>query len=81
MPAGPSHLPNHRERVALQLLRGHGELPLKALHPTGLTTVAKMIGKAWIERVGSDVYRITLAGEEALKARLPAADRSKAVKK
>lgn len=78
MPARPSYLPNHRERVALQLLRGHGDLPLKALHPAGLTTVAKMVSKVWVERVGSGTYRITPAGEAALKTPLPNEYRSKA---
>lgn len=67
----PSHLPNHRERTALQLLRTHGELPILKLHPTGLATVSKMVEKAWIERVGSDVYRLTPAEEAALRAELP----------
>jgi hypothetical protein len=78
MPPRPSHLPSHRERTALQLLRGNGELPLKALHPTGLTTVAKMVSKAWVELVGSGTYRITPAGEAALKTQLPNDYRSKA---
>lgn len=55
----------------MQLLRARGELPLLQLHPTGPTTIAKMVQKAWLERVGSDTYRITPAGEEALKAALP----------
>jgi hypothetical protein len=73
MRARPSHLPNHRERVALQLLRGRGELRLKELHPTGLTTVAGMVSKTWVERVGTGTYRITPAGEAALKTELPVA--------
>jgi hypothetical protein len=71
MPSRPSHLPNHRERTAMQLLRAHGELPLLKLHPTGPTTIAKMVQKDWVERVGSDSYRITPAGEAALRAELP----------
>jgi DNA-binding PadR family transcriptional regulator len=55
----------------MQLLRAHGEMPLLKLHPTGPTTIAKMVEKGWVERVGSDTYRITAAGEAALKAELP----------
>ena len=55
----------------MQLLRAHGELPLLKLHPTGPTTIAKMVQKDWVERVGSDSYRITPAGKAALRAELP----------
>jgi hypothetical protein len=71
MPSRASHLPNHRERTALLLLRARGELPLKTLYPTGLSTVTRMLEKAWVDRVGSDTYRITPAGEAALKMELP----------
>ena len=67
-----AHLPNHRERTAMLLLRTHGELPLLKLYPTGLSTITRMVEKAWVERVGSNLYRITPAGEAALKAELPA---------
>ena len=66
-----AHLPNHRERTAMLLLRAHGELPLLKLHPTGLSTITRMVEKGWVERVGSNVYSITPAGEAALKAELP----------
>ena len=66
-----AHLPNHRERTALLLLRTHGELPVLKLHPTGLLTIKRMLEKAWVERTGSKMYRITPAGEAALKAELP----------
>lgn len=78
MPMRADHLPTHRERVALSLLLDHGELLLKKLHPAGLTTIAKMVDKTWIERVGPGTYRITPAGKAALKAKLPADYRSKA---
>ncbi len=71
MPARVSHLPTYRERVALQLLRGRSELPLKALHPTGMSTVAKMVSKGWVECVSAGTYRITPAGDAAMKAELP----------
>ena len=66
-----AHLPHHRERIALLLLRTHGELPLVKLHPTGLLTIKRMVEKAWVERTGTNTYRITPAGETALKAELP----------
>ena len=66
-----AHLPSHRERTAMLLLRAHGELPAVKLHPTGLSTITRMVEKAWVERAGSNVYRITPAGEAALKAELP----------
>ena len=81
MPMRADHLPNHRERTALVLLHDHGELPLKKLYPTGLTTLAKMVAKTWIERVEPGIYRITTAGEAALKTKLPPDYRSKAVRK
>ena len=71
MPPRKAHLPNHRERTALLLLRTHGELPVVKLHPTGLSTITRMVEKAWVECRGSNVYRITPAGEAALKAQLP----------
>ena len=71
MPSRAQHLPRHRERTALLLLRAQGELPLKHLHPTGLSTITIMVEKAWVDRVKSDTYRITPAGEAALKAQLP----------
>ena len=77
MPPRLSHLPNHRERTALLLLRSHGELPIIKLHPTGQSTVNRMVEKAWVERIGMDAYRITPAGEAALKAELPEPDRHK----
>lgn len=67
----PSHLPTYREREALILLHDHGELPLRKLHPAGQTTLAKMIDKMWVERIGLDTYRITSGGSAALKAKLP----------
>ena len=72
MPPRDAHLPNHRERTALILLRTHGELPVLKLHPTGLSTIKIMVQKAWVERVGSNTYRITPAGKAALTAKLPA---------
>ena len=71
MPARPSHLPHNLERNALQKLSGTDGLPLVKLHPTGKRTVAGMIAKGWIEKRvnGGETFRITPAGEAALKAR------------
>ena len=64
----------------MQLLRSRGELSLLQLHPTGPTTIAKMVEKTWVERVGSDRYRITPEGEAALKAELPEDYRRKSLR-
>jgi hypothetical protein len=45
MPARPDHLPNHRERSAMQNMRVHGELPLAKLSPTGKPTLERMLAK------------------------------------
>jgi predicted transcriptional regulator of viral defense system len=71
MPARAVHLPTHRERIALLQLHDRGELPLKELRPVARATLAKMVAKNWIERVGPGTYRITPAGKAALKAKLP----------
>ena len=67
-----SHLPNHRERSAMQSMRVRGELPLAKLYPTGKPTLERMLAKRWIVVGGSpETYRITPAGEAALKAKIP----------
>ena len=72
MPARASHLPSHIERRALQELRSRGELSARNLEPTGHQSILKMIGKGWLERGASTgTYRITPAGEAALRAQLP----------
>jgi len=72
MPPRASHLPNYRERIALQKL-ARGELPIVKLHPTGRPTLSKMIAKGWVEQgEAKESYRITPAGHSALKANIPA---------
>jgi hypothetical protein len=74
MPPRPRHLPHNLERTALQRLSVGRALPFAKLHPAGPQTVAGMLTKGWIEKqldAGSVSYRITPAGEAALKARLP----------
>jgi hypothetical protein len=72
MPARPSHLPSHIERRALLELRSRGELSARELEPTGRPSILKMMAKGWVEDCGSaETYRITPAGEAALRAPLP----------
>ena len=71
----PPHLPHHIEREALQKMSPIYGLPLAKLHPAGERTVARMLAKGWIEQDldgrARAVYRITLAGEAALKKKIP----------
>ena len=72
MPPRVSYIPTHPERNAMQELR-QGDLPLARLGK-GETTINKMIAKGWIVRLGfgaTSVYRITPAGEAALKEKIP----------
>jgi hypothetical protein len=67
-------LPYIQERQALQIVLSGSWKPVRALFPThGAITLAKMIGKGWVEprRSGSVEYRITDAGRAAFRARLP----------
>ena len=81
MPARPDHLPSHRERNAMQKMTIHGTLPLGKLYPTGKVTLERMLAKGWVEVGASpETYRITPAGEAALKAKLPTRKRGLPVK-
>jgi hypothetical protein len=74
MPVRPSHLPTTRERSTLQKLHADRGLPLARLHPAGKPAIDKMMIKGWIaldESKSSMTFRITAAGEAALKERLP----------
>jgi hypothetical protein len=72
MPARASHLPSHIERRALLELRSRGELSARDLEPTGKRSILKMMEKGWVEGGGATrTYRITPAGEAALRAQLP----------
>ena len=75
MPPRPSHLPHNLERTALQKMSATQGLPLAQLHPAGKQTIARMVAKGWIEREidasAGAKYRITRAGEAALKAKIP----------
>jgi hypothetical protein len=69
MPPRASHLPNVFERTVLQKLTA-GEKPAADLIRG--VTVEKLLAKGWIDHGSSPrVYRITPAGEAALRAKLP----------
>ena len=75
MPTRPNHIPHNVERSALQKMSATEGLPEERLHPARGRTIAGMVAKGWIEpqldpRVGVR-YRITLAGQAALKAPIP----------
>ncbi len=73
MPARSSQFPNHYERSVLQRLRLGNELPAtKLLSPAGRATIKKLLEKGWIDHGSSiELYRITRAGDNALRAELP----------
>jgi hypothetical protein len=72
MPARAKHLPNHFERTILQKLRTRDELSARNLEPTGHGIILKLMAKGWIERgTSSGHYRITPAGDAALRTPLP----------
>ena len=75
MPSRPSHLPHNLERTALQKMSATHGLLAAQLHPAGERTIAAMVAKGWIEKRtdadGGVRYRITPAGEAALKAKIP----------
>ncbi len=65
------HLPHHVERTLLLEMRARGELSLPPREP-GRPTIIKMLAKGWVEGVDKPyTYRITPAGEAALKAKMP----------
>lgn len=75
MPPRPGHLPHNIERTALQKLRVAQVLPLAQLYPAGERTIAGMVAKGWLEKLedantGAS-FRITPAGEAALRAKIP----------
>ncbi|WP_146690620.1 hypothetical protein [Bradyrhizobium canariense] len=60
----------------MQKLRTGGELSGKNLEPTSHRMILKMTAKGWVERgSASGRYRITPAGEAALRAQLPVGGR------
>ena len=68
MPARPSHVPTYAERLGLQAVLTAKPIPFEV----GSRIVVKMLEKGWIERatIGGK-YRITEAGVEALRRKIP----------
>jgi hypothetical protein len=74
MPPRDPEIPNHRERSALQLINSGNWVIRNDLYPAGNATIASLVRKGWIEKQmvsGGARYRITPAGEAALKAKIP----------
>jgi hypothetical protein len=84
MPQRPSHIPNYRERIGLQLLVNTDWLPAASLHPAGPSTIVRLLGKGWVERKQDATfgwaYRITGSGQAAIKALIPSKARRSAGK-
>jgi hypothetical protein len=74
MPPRVDHIPQARERSALQKLLSGKSLSLVQLYPAGENTIAGMVSKGWIvsEALAQGRYfRITPAGAEAFRAKIP----------
>jgi len=71
MPPGPSHIPQAKERAALQKMSvARGVRP--ELLPAGKQMIASMVTKGWIKKQPDGrTFCITSAGVEALKAPIP----------
>jgi hypothetical protein len=79
VPARPSDLPNYYERIALQKLAKGSELSAAQLAPAGRQTIAKLLEKGWIQHGdAARLYRITKAGDAAMRAELPTSSRRRA---
>ncbi|MBR0797432.1 hypothetical protein JQ615_18755 [Bradyrhizobium jicamae] len=67
--ARPSHVATHLERVAIDAIRNHRPFPAGV----GPSTVAGMIDKGWIVSEGpaGRRYRVTDAGVEAVRRKIP----------
>jgi len=72
MPARPSHIPQAKERTALQKMSlTQGITPVE-LFPAGKQMIESMAAKGWIKKQPDGrTYCITPAGNEALKAVIP----------
>jgi hypothetical protein len=74
MPTRLSHIPHNLERTALQKMKATAGLLARQLYPTGQVTLDGMMAKGWIAKqmdANGVRYRITPAGEAALKAKIP----------
>jgi hypothetical protein len=75
MPPRPKDIPHNIERTALQKMTAGHWLPTADLYPASTVTIEGMLSKGWIDIQMADNgqvrYRITSAGEAALKAKIP----------
>src|ERR1017187_9943282 len=75
MPVRPGHVRHNHERTALQKMNATEGLLARQLYPAGQVTLDGLMVKGWIEKQldasRGARYRITLAGEAALKAKIP----------
>jgi predicted transcriptional regulator of viral defense system len=71
LPSRAGHIPTHQERTALNVIRNGGDFNVE--NRPSKTTIRRIIEKGWLERIslGQNQYRITTAGEAALKAKIP----------
>jgi len=65
--ARPSHVATHLERVAIDAIRNCRPFPAGV----GPSTVAGMIEKGWIVQEAGRKYRVTDAGVEAVRRKIP----------
>ena len=65
--ARPSHVATHLERVAIDAIKNRRPFPAGV----GPSTVAGMIEKGWIVAEGARKYRVTEAGGEAVRRKIP----------
>ena len=75
MPPRAKDIPHSIERTALQKMTAERWLPTADLYPASTVTIEGMLNKGWIDiqmaENGEARYRITSAGEAALKAKIP----------
>jgi len=76
MPPRPKNIPHNIERTALQKKMAVGRwLSTGHLYPASTASIEGMFSKGWIDiqmaENGEARYRITAAGEAALKAKIP----------
>jgi predicted transcriptional regulator len=66
-----THIPDARQRHALQLIRAGAVSNIFSY--VGKHTIKRLIEKGWIEAValGQKKYRVTQSGEAAVKAKIP----------
>jgi hypothetical protein len=65
--ARPSHVATHLERVAIDAIANRRRFPAGV----GPSTIAGMVEKRWIVPEGGRTYRVTDAGVEAVRRKIP----------